>query len=148
MANVPSGIGNMPSGNAGGGNSLPANLNLAPASYNFPGGLPLAGGAGNALGPAPAAGPTTGLNSSAPLNVSGALMQTLGAGSQMNPMTVFELMNLDLGASGAPLAGGGPLGYPPAVPGASMFAPSGSPVGGAFTGGAPIPQSGGKGVMG
>ncbi len=151
MANVPSGIGNLPSGIGNfspGGNSLPANLKLPPAGYNFLAGLPLAPNAGYAPGSAPVAGPKAQPSSYGQVGVTGALMPTFGVGSPFNPMNAFDLMNLGLGPFVSPFAGSGLPGYPPATPGASTSAPAGPAIGGALAVGAPLPRSGGKGVMG
>jgi len=147
MANVPSGIGNLPSGIGNfspAGYSLPGNLNLPSARYNFLARLPLAPGAGYAAGSAPVAGSKAQPHRNGPADVTGALMQTFGVGSPFNPMTFFDLMNRGLG----PFAGSGLPGYPPATPGAGMSASAGPAVSDAFAAGAPVPRSGGKGVMG
>jgi hypothetical protein len=151
MANVPSGIGNLPSGIGNfspGGYSLPGNLNLPPAGYNFLAGLPLAPGAGYASGSAPVTGPKAQPNSNGQVGVTAALMPTFAVGNPFNPMSTLDLMNLGLGSFVSPFAGSGLPGYPPATPGAGMSAPAAAAVGDALAAGAPLPRSGGKGVMG
>ncbi|HEV3115288.1 MAG TPA: hypothetical protein VGY99_32805 [Candidatus Binataceae bacterium] len=148
MANVLSGIGNLPSGIghlSPGGYSLPTNLKLPPAAYNFLAGLPLAANAGYTSESRAAARPRAQSNAYAPFDATGSLMQTFGTGVlSCNPMSVFDLMNL----GGGPLAGSGMPGHTAATPGASMSPPTGPAVSAAYAAGAPLPRSGGKGVMG
>jgi hypothetical protein len=142
MANVPSGISSPPSGigNIGpGGYSLPGILKV-PAGYNFPAGIIPPPNVGYAPGSASLARPKRQSNHSGQVDVTGALLQSLGAGSAFNPMAVFDLMNLSL----EPFGSSGRAGYQPATPNAGMPFAGPAVIGGL----APIPHSGGKGVIG
>jgi hypothetical protein len=142
MSNLPSGIGAF----SPGGYSLPANLKLPPAGYNYLAGLPLA--AGSSPAPAPMVRPGTRTAPYGPFDVTAPLAQTFGIGSQFNPMTVFDLMNLGLGPFVSPFAGSGLQGYPSAPFTRGLSAAAGPAVSGALAAATPVPRSGGKGVMG
>jgi hypothetical protein len=103
MANVPSGISNLPSGtgNIRPGGSLPGILKVPPADYNFPAGISSPPNIGYAPGLASLARPKGQSNHSGQIDVTGALLQGLGAGSAFNPMAVFDLMNLPAAARAA-----------------------------------------------
>jgi hypothetical protein len=131
-------------GNISPGGSLPGILKVPPADYNFPAGISSPPNIGYAPGLASLARPKRQSNHSGQIDVTGALLQGLGAGSAFNPMAVFDLMSLGLQPPGPPFGGSGRAGYPPATPNAGMPAAGPAIIGGL----APIPRSGGKGVMG
>ncbi len=64
-------------------------------------------------------------------------------------MLVFDLINMGLAPFQSPVNGGGLLGFPSAVSGSSVMpAPAGPALSGQLAGAAPVPQSGGKGIVG
>jgi hypothetical protein len=85
-----------------------------------------------------------------PFNVSPQMVQTYGIGSPFNPMTALDLMNAGVGGFMSPLGGSGLPGYPPTSFGANLTSSAAGPMRGSQmgAGAAPVPQSGGKGIVG
>ncbi len=141
MAGIPSisgfsapGAGGIPSGIIPpvGGFKLPAGLGFGS------GPSPTPSGAAHAMSPRP--------KPYGPLDVTNPVMQAYGVQSPFNPMMVFDLMNMGLAPFQSPFNGSGLLGFPPAVSGSKVMpAPA---LSGQLAGAAPVPQSGGKGIVG
>jgi hypothetical protein len=114
-------------------------------SFNFPAGLPSTFGARPAPGAGSRGKPAPG-RSYAPFDVTNPFTQAYGIQSPFNPMMAFDLMSMGLGPFQSPFAGSGLLGYPPASYGPKV---SSVPVlGGKVPAGqAPVPSSGGKGML-
>jgi len=143
MSSLPSGIGAV-----GPGAYVPqANLKLPTSGYN----IPVAQQTPQITTTTPVSGASVGgkatRNPYAPFAVSAPMLQTYGIGSAFNPMTVFDLMNMGAGPFVSPFAGSGLQGYSGLPSGASMGSPAGSAISGAMIQ-SPLPQSGGKSVMG
>jgi hypothetical protein len=141
MASLPTGIGNLPSGigNFGVGGQYAPNITIPPGGYGaLLASLPAAVGALATSKSAPASGAGQSA-ASAPFDITGPLLQTYGAGSAFNPMTVFDLMNSGAGPLVSPFAGSGLLGYQGAASGGGA---------GNMVAAAPVPGSGGKGIIG
>jgi hypothetical protein len=114
-------------------------------NFNLPAGFPTTFGPG----PAPSIGsrgkPAPG-RSYAPFDVTNPFIQAYGIQSPFNPMMAFDLMSMGSGPFQSPFAGSGLLGYPPASYGPKV---SSVPVlgGKVAAGQAPVPSSGGKGML-
>ncbi len=124
MSNLPSGMGAF----SPGGYQTPAGAR-APLG-ELVAGLASSGGSAQRLRP----------NGYQPFNAIGPAAPPSGIGGGFNPIAVWDLMNLGLGQLVPPSAGSGPIGAPISVP-------AGPAVSGALAR-APLPRSGGKGVIG
>jgi hypothetical protein len=143
MSNLPSGMGSF---SPGGGYVLPPNRHIPSVGNNFSNGIAQAAGSSTPIS-VPMSRSRTTRNPYAPFDVTTPLLQTFGIGSQFNPMALFDLMNLGAAPFVSPFAGSGLLGYPGLGFGSGLSAPAGPAVSGQLAS-APLPRSGGKGVMG
>ena len=122
---------------------------IAPVgNFKVPAGLALgAGGSPGASGAAHASSArSTGYG---PSGVTNPGMQAYEIQSPFNSMMVLDLMNMAMAPFQSPFSGSGLPGFAPGVSGTRvMSAPAGPALSGQLAGAAPVPQSGGKGIVG
>jgi hypothetical protein len=144
MAGIP-GISGFSAPGPGG---IPSGIIPPVGSFKLPAGLPLGAGAsptpsGAVRGVSPRPKPY------GPFDVTSPLIQAYGVQSRFNPMMVFDLMNMGLAPFQSPFSGSGLPGFPTVVSGSRvMSAPAGPTLSGQLASAAPVPQSGGKGILG
>ena len=133
---------------APGPGGIPSGIIPSVGSFKLPTGLALSTGAN----PTPS-GAAHAIRSRpkpyGPFDVTDPVIQAYGIQSPFNPMMVFDLMNLGAAPFQSPFSGNGLLGFAPAVSGPGMMsAPAGPALSGQLAGAAPVPQTGGKGILG
>ncbi len=124
---------------------IPSGVVAPVGSYKIPAGLALgAGGSPGASGAAQAsAAQAPGYG---PSDITNAGIHAYEIQSPFDPMMLFDLMNMGVTPFQSPFSGSGLAGFAPAVSGSRvMSAPA---LSGQLAGAAPVPQSGGKGIVG
>jgi hypothetical protein len=142
MAGIPSVSGF----NAPGVGGIASGIIPSIGNFKLPAGLPSGSGA-TTTASAAANRTSRRANPYGPFDVTNPVIQTYGVQSPMNPMMVFDLMNMGVGPFQSPFSGSGLLGFPPAGFGGGA-APGSPALNGQLAGAAPVPQSGGKGILG
>ena len=125
---------------------IPSGIIPPLGSFNIAAGIPFGAGASMTPSAAVHAGrePRATGNSTLPNRLSNSAEQ-----SPLNPMLVFDLIKMGLAPFQSPSSGSGLPGFAPAVSGSGMMsAPAGPALSGQLAGAAPVPQSGGKGIVG
>jgi hypothetical protein len=129
---------------APGPGGIPSGIIPPAGSSTLPAGL----ASGIGASPTPSVAAQT-ISPQSKLGVTNPVSQSYGVQSPFNPMLVFDLINMGLGPLQSPLSGSGLPGFAPGVSGSGMMsAPAGPALSGQLAGAAPVPQSGGKGIVG
>ena len=148
MANMPFGIGSLPSATSSfgaGGGSLLGNIAWPAGAYDSFAGLPLASMLSYSPGSAMLAGAQVQPNNYGQLGT-GALMQPFGVVNPVNSVTLMDSMKSPPRKFASSLGGGGLPGNPGGIAGGLLAAPAAP--NGASAANVPMPRSGGKGMMG